>query len=142
VPIAGELVALIASYRVKVAAQSLEMGRPLAANDLLFPARPDAPTVPQNPRAFGQRFERAARAIGIGKPHFHRLRHYHATILLERGERVEVVAERLGHSSVSITLNTYAGVLEDAKGKAGATAGAVLDEALAWSPQSIRVVPR
>jgi integrase len=140
VPIAGELVGLLASYRARVAALGMQMGRAFAPDDLLFPARPDEPTVPQNPRAFAQRFERAARKLGIEHPHFHRLRHYHATILLTRGERVEVVSSRLGHSSVGITLNTYASVLDDAKDKAAATAGAVLDEALAWAPAAMRRV--
>jgi integrase len=140
VPIAGELVAVIASYRARVAAQALQMGRRLEGDDLLFPARPDQPTIPQNPRAFGQRFERAARRLKIADGHFHRLRHYHATALLERGERVEVVADRLGHSSPAITLAVYANVLEEAKSKAAATAGAVLDEALAWAPAVLRAV--
>jgi integrase len=142
VPIAGTIVALLASYRAKSAEQGLRMGRALDADDLLFPARGDEPTVPINPRAFGQRFEHAARKIGLAGAHFHQLRHYHATVLLERGERVEVVAERLGHSSPAVTLNLYASVLESAKTKAAATAGVVLDEALAWAPATLRVVTR
>jgi len=51
--------------------------------------------------------------------------------LLERGERVEVVAERLWHASPAVTLALYASALEHAEVKAAATAGAVLDEALA-----------
>jgi integrase len=140
VPIAGSLVALLSVYRAKTAEQGLRMGRALDGDDLLFPARPDEPTAPINPRAFGQRFENAAKKIGIAGAHFHRLRHYHATVLLERGERVEVVAERLGHASPAITLNLYASVLESAKTKAAATAGVVLDEALAWAPPSVRRV--
>lgn len=38
---------------------------------------------------------------------FHMLRHTHATMLLEAGVNPKVVQERLGHSSVSITLDTY-----------------------------------
>lgn len=116
------------------------MGRTLGEDDLLFPARPDEPTIPRNPRAFGQRFERAAQRLNIAAAHFHRLRHYHATVLLERGERVEVVADRLGHSSPAITLAVYANVLEAAKSKAAATAGAALDEALSWKPATLRAV--
>lgn len=39
------------------------------------------------------------------------LRHTHATMLLEAGVHPRVVAERLGHASVNITLNTYSHVL-------------------------------
>lgn len=38
---------------------------------------------------------------------FHMLRHTHATMLLEAGINPKVVQERLGHSTVSITLDTY-----------------------------------
>lgn len=44
---------------------------------------------------------------------FHDLRHTHATLLLKAGVNPKVVAERLGHSSISMTLNTYSHVLPD-----------------------------
>ncbi|MEK3819636.1 site-specific integrase [Cytobacillus sp. FSL W8-0315] len=42
---------------------------------------------------------------------FHDLRHTHATILLQMGVNPKIVADRLGHSSVKITLDTYSHVL-------------------------------
>ena len=41
------------------------------------------------------------------------LRHSCATLLLAAGENVKVVSERLGHASVTITLDNYAHVLPD-----------------------------
>ena len=38
------------------------------------------------------------------------LRHTHATILLELGVATKIVAERLGHSTIATTLNTYSHV--------------------------------
>ncbi len=43
---------------------------------------------------------------------FHDLRHTHATWLLASGVNVKVVSERLGHSNIRITLDTYAHVLK------------------------------
>lgn len=40
----------------------------------------------------------------------HKLRHTHATQLLERGASIKMVSERLGHSSATVTLKTYAHV--------------------------------
>jgi integrase len=37
----------------------------------------------------------------------HSLRHTHATLSLQAGVHVKIVSERLGHSSVTITLDTY-----------------------------------
>lgn len=42
---------------------------------------------------------------------FHDLRHTHATLLLMAGINPKVVAERLGHSKVDMTLDTYSHVL-------------------------------
>lgn len=42
---------------------------------------------------------------------FHDLRHTCATLLLLQGEHPKVVQERLGHSNISMTLDTYSHVL-------------------------------
>ncbi len=44
---------------------------------------------------------------------FHDLRHTHATLLLQHGVNPKVVQERLGHSTISMTLDTYSHVLPD-----------------------------
>lgn len=46
-------------------------------------------------------------------PHvrFHDLRHTHATQLLKQGVHPKIVSERLGHSNIAITLDTYSHVL-------------------------------
>lgn len=52
--------------------------------------------------------------IGISKSFkFHDLRHTHATLLLLKGIPVKVVSERLGHSTVAMTQDTYAHVLPE-----------------------------
>ena len=44
---------------------------------------------------------------------FHGLRHTHATLLLQMGVNPKVVQERLGHSSIKVTMDTYSHVLPD-----------------------------
>lgn len=48
-----------------------------------------------------------------GLPHltFHGLRHAHATLLLTDGVHLKIVSERLGHSNIAITADTYSHVL-------------------------------
>ena len=56
----------------------------------------------------------------------HDLRHTHATHLLMAGVNVKVVSERLGHSSVSLTLDTYGHVMSGQQAEAAAAAAALL----------------
>ena len=57
---------------------------------------------------------------------FHDLRHTCARLLLGRGVHAKLVQELLGHSTISVTLDTYSHVLP---GMSDASAGA-MDEAL------------
>ena len=65
-------------------------------------------------------------AAGLPRLRFHDLRHACATLMLRRGINAHVVAQRLGHSNVSTTLNVYGHVLPDMQ----AAAAGVLDELL------------
>jgi integrase len=48
------------------------------------------------------------------------LRHTHATELMRAGIHVKVVSERLGHSSVRVTLDRYSHVMPDMQDEAAA----------------------
>lgn len=65
----------------------------------------------RRPNLLRRSFEPAIKAAGVPTIRFHDIRHTAATLLLEAGENVKVVSERLGHSSIKITLDTYAHVL-------------------------------
>lgn len=56
-------------------------------------------------------FRQLAKKAGVPVIRFHGLRHTHATILLAKGVNVKVVAERLEHSNIRITLQVYSHVL-------------------------------
>lgn len=49
---------------------------------------------------------------------FHELRHTHATLLLQEGIDVKTISQRLGHSNITTTLNTYAHVVNELDEKA------------------------
>lgn len=69
---------------------------------------------PFNQNNFNRRYFRKMLGMaGISdKFTFHCLRHTHATLLLKNGVNIKVVSERLGHSSVMVTLDIYAHVLD------------------------------
>jgi integrase len=68
------------------------------------------------------------RAAGVPTIKFHGLRHTCATLLLAAGVPVQVVAQRLGHAQVSMTLEVYAHALPDMQRDAAARLGALLRE--------------
>lgn len=53
-------------------------------------------------------FHKAADAAGLPRIRVHDLRHSHASLLVHLGFPPIVIRDRLGHSSIEITLNTYA----------------------------------
>lgn len=57
----------------------------------------------------------------------HDLRHTHASLLLEANVHPKVVQERLGHSSIMVTLGTYSHVVPTMQGEAAAKIGALVD---------------
>ena len=63
-----------------------------------------------NPDWFSREFARQVRLSGLPKIRFHDLRHSYATLALKAGVHPKVVSERLGHSTVGITLDLYSHV--------------------------------
>jgi integrase len=82
---------------------------------------------PLQSNTLGQRqYARLTKQAGVRVIKFHGLRHTCATLLLQAGEPVHVVSERLGHSKVTMTLEVYSHVLPNMQQRAAATIGAVL----------------
>lgn len=68
---------------------------------------------------------------GLPRMRFHDLRHAHASLLLAAGVHPKVVQERLGHSQVSVTLDTYSHVAPSLQREAAER----LDGLLAGAPR-------
>lgn len=66
---------------------------------------------PVNPSNLRRSFYRGIDKCGMKRIRFHDLRHTHATICLQSNMHPKIVAERLGHSDVRVTLNTYSHIL-------------------------------
>jgi integrase len=87
---------------------------------------------PLQPNSLTHEFNRIlAEAADLPRIRFHDLRHTHATHLLSNGVHPKIAQERLGHSSIGITLDLYSHVLpgmqEDAAAKVDATIRAAID---------------
>ena len=66
---------------------------------------------PLCPNSVTRAFHAIAESVGLKGVRLHDLRHAHATILLQQGVHPKIVQERLGHSSVSTTLDIYSHVV-------------------------------
>ena len=58
-------------------------------------------------------------SAGIEKQgfHFHSLRHVHVAYLLSKGVDIYAISKRLGHSNITVTLNTYSYLIDEFKAK-------------------------
>ena len=72
-------------------------------------------TTPMDPRKFQKLYKRILVSEHLPDRKFHAVRHTFATRGLELGVDIKTLSELLGHSSVSITLNTYAHSLLEQK---------------------------
>lgn len=81
------------------------------------------------PETFTALYFKFTRRIGI-KLRFHDLRHTHATQLLKAGVSAKIVSERLGHSTVGITLDVYSHVLPGMQEEAASRIDSALRKAI------------
>ena len=95
-------------HRLKQAESLLRLGVRLS-DDHHVVMRADGK--PLQPRSITHAFEIFLRKRGLPRVRLHDLRHSHATHLLASGVHPKVAQERLGHSSVAITIDLYSHVL-------------------------------
>ena len=75
---------------------------------------------PLDPEKVTHAFTSVARAAGLRGVRLHDLRHTHASVVLQAGVYPKIVWERLGHASVTITMDTYSHVLPGLQEEAAA----------------------
>ncbi|MFC1943591.1 tyrosine-type recombinase/integrase [Chloroflexota bacterium] len=73
--------------------------------------RPGRRSLSLPPNSVTRAFHKLTQALGLSNIQLYDLLHTHATLMLRQGVHPKVASERLGHSSVAITLNTYSHVL-------------------------------
>ena len=115
--------------RVRQAEELLKLGVRLTDDDHVF-AQADG--MPVQPNSLTHEFTRIlAQSSSLPRIRFHDLRHSHATQLLSSGIHPKIAQERLGHSSIGITLDLYShvmpGMQEDAAAKVDAAMRAAID---------------
>jgi integrase len=65
-------------------------------------------------------------SAGLPSIGFHNLRHTMASLLLSAGIDLKTISQTMGHSQISLTMNTYTHVLPALKENAAASMNAIL----------------
>lgn len=108
IPLGETALRALARLRRRQAEQRLSLGPAYKDSGLVVTTAVGTALDPNNLR---RAFRRIVAAAAVGPMRFHDLRHTHATLLLARGVHPKVVAERLGHASIGITMDLYSHVL-------------------------------
>jgi len=97
-------------HRVRQNIHALSAGENFERNELIFPnSNGRIMDLAKVRRLFKQSLADAE----LPQVRLYDCRHSHATMLLGAGENPKIVSERLGHTTVSMTLDTYSHVLPD-----------------------------
>jgi integrase len=119
------LVALDAKTCELLAADRAARANGVDEHSLVFCTDDGAPI---HPALFSYYFQRRVRLAGVRRIRLHDLRHTHATHALRAGVHPKVVSERLGHSTITITLDTYSHVLPSMQREAAEAVAALVHD--------------
>ena len=107
VDIGAETVTLLKKHRSQAIKEALASGERYDDN-WVFPQEPGS-DIPCRPDFITQAFTAVRNRLGYRHIHFHSLRHYHISRLIEAGFDIVTVAERVGHNPDGrMTLGVYA----------------------------------
>ncbi|BEP13299.1 site-specific integrase [Acidothermaceae bacterium B102] len=91
-------------HRARQAEERLAWGPGYVDSRLVF-TREDGTAY--RPSAISRRWLRLQEGLALPRLRLHDARHTHASLALEAGVPLQVVADRLGHSTIALTANTY-----------------------------------
>jgi len=98
---------VLEEHREKQALEAALIGRTVKDDDFVFSTTEGEPFLPNRVTVA---WRRLAGRLGMSNIRLHDARHSHASLLLKQGVHPKVVQERLGHSSITLTLDTYSHV--------------------------------
>lgn len=109
IPIPSSIVAELKKHPVEQLEEKMRLGKAWTDFDLVFPSQVGTPIMPRNlMKVFKRILKEAKMSTDL---RLYDLRHTTATLLLEAGINPKVVSERLGHSTITLTLDVYSHVL-------------------------------
>jgi len=125
VPLPATAITALKRHRKQQAAERLGLGDGWQDYGLVFTTEIGTPLNPSNIR--NRSFDHVLDKAGLPHIRFHDLRHTCATLLLAQGVHPKLVQEQLGHSQISVTLDTYSHVTAPMMKEAAAKMDAILN---------------
>lgn len=129
IPMSPRTVRTLAKHRRRQDAARMAAGDEWHEHGLVFTTRTGGPISPRNDH---RAFQRLLTRAGLRRVRLHDLRHTAASLMLQLGVHPRVVMEILGHSQISLTMNTYSHVVPESVRQATDT----VEEAL-WNEESL-----
>jgi len=118
------VVSALKAHRKRQLEKRMELGRAWEDSGLVFTSPTGTPLDPRN--ASREFHAMLTAAPDVPRIRFHDLWHTAATLLLAQGVDPRTIMETLGHSQISLTLNTYSHVLPALQHDAAAKIDAIL----------------
>ncbi len=106
IAMSASLLLVLSEYRRTKEAEALLLGKTVNEADLVF----NNSGKPLRPNTVTYAWERMAARAGVKVIRLHDARHTHASLMLKQGIHPKIVQERLGHTSIQMTLDTYSHV--------------------------------
>lgn len=133
VALSATMAAELRAHRVRQAEEQLKIGLRPDGNSFVV-AQVDGS--PLQPRSLTHEWTRLLDKTSLPRIRFHDLRHTHATQMLSAGVHPKVASERLGHSTIGITLDLYSHVMPGMQADAAEQVDAALQAAISASQKT------
>lgn len=133
VALSATMAAELRAHRVRQAEEQLKIGLRPEGNSFVV-AQVDGS--PLQPRSLTHEWTRLLDKTSLPRIRFHDLRHTHATQMLSAGVHPKVASERLGHSTIGITLDLYSHVMPGMQADAAEQVDAALQAAISASQKT------
>ena len=115
IPLAPDVVEVLRVHQARQLQERARMGAKWQEHDLVFATQLGTYLDSAN---LTRAFQKLSKAAGVPVIRLHDLRHTHASLLALRGVTPKVIADRLGHTNVSFTLQVYTHLYDEQRREA------------------------
>lgn len=110
-----DILRILRAHRIAQLEHRVRLGDIYQDQDLVFAHSLGGPL---SPGTVASSFTRLVHRYGFTDLTMHKLRHFHASMMISAGVPAKVIQERLGHANIGITMNIYGHIMPGVQAKA------------------------